>query len=46
MQPGLDFSLEQIEEIEKETLKRVKRDRYQMLDGGMRLICEKATFTI
>lgn len=42
----VDLSIEQLAEIEKESLKRVKRDRFQMLDGGMRLICEKATFTI
>lgn len=41
---GQDLSVEQLAEIEKESLKRVKRDRAQMLDCGMRLVYEKATF--
>lgn len=41
-----DLSIEKIAEIEKESLKRVKRDRVNMLDSGMRLIYEKATFTM
>lgn len=41
-----DLSVEKIAEIEKESLKRVKRDRVSMLDNGMKLIYEKATFTM
>ena len=41
-----DLSVEKIAEIEKESLKRVKRERVSMLDSGMKLIYEKATFTM
>lgn len=32
-------------EIEREVQKRIKRERACMAEGGMRLVCEKATFT-
>jgi hypothetical protein len=44
--PQPDLSIEQLAEIEKESLKRVKRDRYTMLECGLRLVSEKATFAI
>lgn len=46
LHPQPDLSIEQLAEIEKESLKRVKRDRYAMLECGLRLVSEKATFAI